>query len=75
MKSSNNHHRARRAAIAIEAYGDDVPESNLIDFLTDAIHWCEWHEEDFERCLRLARQHHHAETKGEDQEELCRDTK
>jgi hypothetical protein len=61
MTDLTNTERAQRAQHSIAAYGDDIDESNLIDFLADAIHWCHQNDEDFERCLRLARTHFEAE--------------
>jgi hypothetical protein len=65
MTMKTNSTRALRAGKALKEYGDDLDESNLIDFLTDAMHWCDDSDEDFERCLRLARENHWAETHGE----------
>ena len=62
MTTISNPERARRAADSIARYGDDIDEANLIDFLADALHWCRQYGHDFERCLRLARDHFHAET-------------
>lgn len=64
MTTMTNPERARRAARSISEYGDDIDESNLIDFLADAMHWCRQYGQDFERCLRLAREHFEAETNG-----------
>ena len=33
-----NASRAKRCAEAVARYGDDMPESNLIDLLADAMH-------------------------------------
>jgi hypothetical protein len=66
MTAMTDSTRALRAGKALTEYGDDVNESNVIDFLADVIHWCEQEGEDFERCLRIARDHHWAETHGEE---------
>jgi hypothetical protein len=66
MTTMTNSQRAHRAAISIASYSDDIDESNLIDFLADAIHWCHRFDQDFERCLRLAREHFAAEVNGEE---------
>jgi hypothetical protein len=57
--------RVERCDTAIAGYGDDLPESNLIDFLADAMHWCEAKEHDFDRKLELARVHFTTEISGE----------
>lgn len=49
--------RAQRAGFTIRQYGDDVEESNLIDLLADAMHWCHHNGMDFERRLRTDRMH------------------
>jgi hypothetical protein len=65
----NNAKRSNRFEVAImslrDEYDDDV-HTALIDFLTDAMHWCDRNGDVFERCLRLARDHHWAETHGEE---------
>lgn len=61
MNDLTNTERAQRAQHSISIYGDDIDESNLIDFLADAMHWCRQNDEDFEWCLRLARTHFEAE--------------
>ena len=53
-----NQIRARRCARAIARYGDDLLESNLIDFLTDAMHCCDAKRLDFQRLLDQARRHY-----------------
>lgn len=62
MTTMTNPKRAQRAATSISRYGDDVDEANLIDLLADAMHWCRQYGHDFERGLRLAREHFHSET-------------
>ena len=46
MTAMTNSTRALRAGKALTEYGDDVNESNLIDFLADVIHWAETHGEE-----------------------------
>lgn len=58
MNALTNNDRAERAHLAIDAYGDDIPESNLIDLLADAMHWCEQEELNFKRLLQMASQHY-----------------
>lgn len=57
--------RVARCETAIAGYGDDLPESNLIDFLSDAMHWCQASGLDFDAKLDMARGHFSAETSGE----------
>jgi hypothetical protein len=64
MTTLTNPKRAQRAARSISRYGDDIDESNLIDLLADAMHWCMQYGHDFEYCLRLAREHFDAESSG-----------
>jgi hypothetical protein len=65
MLLNDNRKRASRADEAITRYGDDVSESNLIDLLTDAMHWCDQYGEDFARMLALAFQHYLSESAGD----------
>lgn len=53
-----NQQRADNAWQSIARYGDDVPESNLIDFLTDAMHWCDFTGHDFHHALAQASRHY-----------------
>ena len=50
--------RAQRCAEAIACYGDDLPESNLIDFLADAMHACDSAGMDFHHMLAQACRHY-----------------
>jgi hypothetical protein len=54
--------RALTCDQALELYGDeDLPSVNLIDLLTDAMHWCDLNGESFEKLRRQAYQHYLAE--------------
>jgi hypothetical protein len=53
-----NQQRADNAWQSIAHYGDDLPESNLIDFLTDAMHWCDANGRDFHIALAQACRHY-----------------
>ncbi|MBX9787800.1 MAG: hypothetical protein K2Y37_02700 [Pirellulales bacterium] len=64
MTTMTNPKRAKRAAKSISRYVDDIDEANLIDLLADAMHWCNLNAEDFDRCLRMARDHFDAESTG-----------
>ena len=47
----SNQQRANRCQTMLAAYGDDMIESNLIDFLADAMHWCDANSGDFHIAL------------------------
>lgn len=69
MLSVDNQRRAKRADNAIENYGSDVCESNLIDFLTDSMHWCDAYGADFHICLAQACRHYIHELNDEQHDE------
>lgn len=54
--------RVDRAGAAIEQYGEDIEESNLIDFLADAMHWCRVSGHCFDKLLTTAANHFKTET-------------
>ena len=56
-----NTQRARRCAHALTTYCDDDLRTNLVDFLTDAMHWCDQNDEDFDAAVNMARMHFEAE--------------
>lgn len=67
MSTSHDHDitnadRAERCHGALRQYGDacDV-RSNLIDFLTNARHWCDQSGESYSKLDRIAYQHYAAE--------------
>lgn len=60
--------RAERCSQAIDAYGDDLPESNLIDFLADAMHYCDAAGLDFLILFTRAGSHYLAELRQPNQE-------
>lgn len=62
----------QRAALAekaiepfIEEFGDDI--TACVDLLTDMMHWCDFHDVDFDDALRQARNHYTAETEEEEE--------
>ena len=61
--------RARRCDKAIDRYGDDLPESNLIDFLADAMHLCDAGGMDFHILLAQACRHYVNELNDNQQDE------
>jgi hypothetical protein len=64
-----NQQRADRASKAIAQYGDDLKESNLIDFLADAMHWCDRNSENFHYVLAQACRHFVNELNDDQQDE------
>ena len=50
--------RSKRCSRVIARYGDDLLESNLIDFLADAMHCCDAKRLDFQRLLAHACHHY-----------------
>ncbi len=57
-----NRKRSRRVDRVIGAYGDEVGRVNLIDLLTDLMHWCDYEFEDFQDCCERAARHFDHET-------------
>jgi hypothetical protein len=57
--------RVERCDKALSAYGNDLSESNLIDLIADAMHWCKANVCDFDAVLETARSHFGAETSDE----------
>ena len=51
----SNQERADRCQQAITAYSDDDTYTNLVDFLADAMHWCDLHGHSFRDALDTAR--------------------
>jgi hypothetical protein len=65
----SNATRADRCQAALEAYGDDMIESNLIDFLADAMHWADQYGGDFHIALAQACRHYIHELNDQQQDE------
>ena len=61
--------RARRCAKAITRYGDDAPDTDLIDFLADAMHFCDAGGMDFHILLAQACRHYIHELNDQQQDE------
>lgn len=58
MFGSGNSQRVSRCERALSTYTDDTDsDANLVDFLTDAMHWCEEHDREFDNMLRIAKDH------------------
>ncbi len=65
----SNQQRADRCQKAITAYSDDDDHSNLVDFLTDSMHWADANGEDFHLSLAQACRHYINELNDEQQDE------
>jgi len=66
---SMNRQRAARCERALETYEDDDLPTNLIDILTDAMHWCDQRGENFHYVLATACKHYINELNDEQQDE------
>ena len=62
----SNQERAVRCQQAIAAYSDDDTYTNLVDFLADAMHFCQLNGHSFPDALDTARMHFDAEMTGDD---------
>ena len=65
----SNATRAKRCAEALARYGEDLPESNMIDFLADAMHACDAEGMDFHILLAQACRHYINELNDNQQDE------
>ena len=65
----SNQQRAERCQAALAAYGDDMIESNLIDFLADAMHWADHFGCDFHIAHAQACRHYIHELNDQQQDE------
>lgn len=54
----DNHLRAHRCERAISGYSDEDNFTNLVDFLADAMHWCDDTGQDFQIALAQACRHY-----------------
>jgi hypothetical protein len=58
----SNQERAARCQQALTAYSDDYDaQTNLVDFLADAMHWCRANALDFDALLQTATHHYQTE--------------
>ena len=69
MTIRTNQQRADRAGEAITKYGDDDGRSNLVDLLTDTMHWCDHNSENFHFALSQACSHYINELNDDQQDE------
>ena len=66
---SNNENRASRFDEVVAKYGDDSPDTNLIDLLADAMHWSDANGVDFHIALAQACRHYIHELNDQQQDE------
>jgi hypothetical protein len=55
---NHNEHRAKRFDEIASAYVDNSPDENLIDLLTDAMHWADHSGRDFHIAFAQACRHY-----------------
>ena len=65
----SNQQRADRAEQAITAYSDNDDYTNLVDFLADAMHFCDSTGQDFHIYLAQACRHYIHELNDQQQDE------
>lgn len=56
--TQSNQTRAKRCGEVLSAYSTDDTFTNLIDLLTDAMHWCDFTGQDFHITLAQACRHY-----------------
>ena len=66
---SHNKNRSTRFDEVVRTYGDDEADSNLIDLLADAMHWCDHTGRDFHISLAMACRHYIHELNDQQQDE------
>jgi len=64
-----NKQRASRFEAAVNTYSGEAQDTNLVDFLADAMHWCDTAGEDFHWLLTQACRHYVHELNDEQQDE------
>jgi hypothetical protein len=67
--TQSNQTRADRCQQAITAYSDEDDFTNLVDFLADAMHWCDGTGQDFQLALAQACRHYIHELNDQQQDE------
>ncbi|MBS0264475.1 MAG: hypothetical protein JSS02_21250 [Planctomycetes bacterium] len=67
--TQSNQQRADRAEKAIHAFADDDDFTNLVDFLADAMHFCDATGQDFHIALAQACRHYIHELNDEQHDE------
>ena len=65
----NDRVRASHCQTALETYEDTDLPTNLIDLLSDAMHWCDLHCHDFHLLLATACRHYINEINDEQTDE------
>lgn len=66
---TNNQNRSNRFEEVVIVYGDDESDTNLIDLLADAMHWCDHTGRDFHIALAQACRHYIHELNDQQQDE------
>ena len=66
---SNNENRSAHFDAAVRTYGNDESDTNLIDLLADAMHWCDHTGGDFHIALAQACRHYIHELGDQQQDE------
>jgi hypothetical protein len=69
MTQTDNQIRTKRCDDALARYGNGSLDENLIDFLTDAMHWCDTSLPNFHYLLAQACRHYVNEINGDQQDE------
>jgi hypothetical protein len=54
--------RSLRCERTLKSHYDDDLVTNLIDLLTDAMHWCKCNGTDFQQVFDIAERHYQSET-------------
>jgi hypothetical protein len=67
--TQSNQARADRCQQSITAYSDDDDFTNLVDFLADAMHYCDSTGQDFHIALAQACRHYIHELNDQQQDE------
>lgn len=67
--TEKNDLRADRCERAISVYSADDSSTNLVDFLADAMHWCDSTGQDFHLALAQACRHYIQELNDQQQDE------
>ena len=65
----DNNVRADRCEQVVTAYSNEDSFTNLVDFLADAMHWCDFTGQDFHLALAQACRHYIHELNDQQQDE------
>ena len=67
--TADNDLRANRCELAMCAYSNDDSFTSLVDFLADAMHWCDFTGQDFHIAFAQACRHYINELNNQQQDE------